>query len=96
MPRFKIAHSREQGVDLIIVPLDDNFGYKSEADQVAAIDELQVRARSAGLAGTVVPVWNQSGRNGVPSAAKLAPLLQVSEYANGVCQFESRAILVSH
>lgn len=62
MPRFKVAHIREQGIDLIITPLDDAFGLKSENDQHAIIEELQMRASSAGLRGTVVPVWNQSGQ----------------------------------
>ena len=62
MPRFDVAHVREQGVDLIIVPLNDAFGHRSKPDQEAVIDELQVRATSAGLAGTVVPVWNSGGR----------------------------------
>lgn len=62
MPRYKVAHLREQGVDLIIVPLDDVFESKSRSDQDATIGELQLRARHAGLAGTVVPVWNRGGR----------------------------------
>lgn len=57
MPRFKVAHIRQQGVDLIIVPLDDNFHYKTRNEQVAAKAELQARASNAGLAGAVVPVW---------------------------------------
>jgi hypothetical protein len=60
MPQFDVAHIREQGIDLIIVPLDDAFDIQSDQDQRATIRELQVRATSAGLAGVVVPVW-QSG-----------------------------------
>jgi hypothetical protein len=62
MPHFKVAHVREQGVDLIIIPLDSNFGAKSQSEQHGAISELQVRASSAGLAGKVVPVWDNGGR----------------------------------
>lgn len=62
MARFKVAHIREQGVDLIVIPLDDTFGYKQSAEQRNIIAELQGRASSAGLAGTVVPVWNSGGR----------------------------------
>ncbi len=58
MPALKIAHIREKGVDLIIVPLDPLFGEKSEADQRKTISEIGMAARSAGLAGTVVPVWD--------------------------------------
>ncbi len=64
MPRFKVAHIREQGVDLIVVPLDQSFHYKSEAQQTEVLDELQARATAAGLAGTVVPVWTIGSRMG--------------------------------
>ncbi|HZR03164.1 MAG TPA: hypothetical protein VFA81_08350 [Burkholderiales bacterium] len=63
MPRFKIAHLREQGQDMIIVPVDGAFQHKPAADQQQVRAELQMRARAAGLAGTVVPVWpDSSGR----------------------------------
>jgi hypothetical protein len=62
MHNFKIAHLREQGQDLIIVPLESSFGSKSDDDQRAAIAELQAHARGAGLAGTIVPVWESGGR----------------------------------
>lgn len=61
MPRFKVAHIREQGVDLVIIPLDRSFGHKLESDKDSIVSELQVRASSAGLAGTVVPVWDNGG-----------------------------------
>lgn len=63
MPRFKVAYIKEQGIDLIIIPLESNFGNKTQDGQHSAIAELQARASSAGLAGKVVPVWNSgSGR----------------------------------
>jgi|GraSoiStandDraft_17_1057272.scaffolds.fasta_scaffold232274_2 hypothetical protein len=61
MPRLKVAHLREQGQDMIIVPLDRTFGSQSRHDQNAAITEIQVNAQVAGLAGTVVPVWDGGG-----------------------------------
>jgi len=61
MPRFKVAHVREQGVDLIIIPLESSFGGKIASEQQEAIAELQLHARSAGLAGAVVPVWDSGG-----------------------------------
>ncbi len=65
MPRFKISHVKEQGVDLIIVPLESNFGHKPNMQQNLARNELQMQSSSAGLAGTVVPVWDSgSGRMG--------------------------------
>jgi hypothetical protein len=63
MPSVKVAYLRQQGVDLIIAPLDHAFGYRTQQDQRDVVCEIQVRARSAGLAGTVVPVWDGgSGR----------------------------------
>lgn len=59
MARFKIAHIREQGVDLIIVPLDSSFGNKTQSEQSETIASLQLCASSAGLAGKVVPVWRE-------------------------------------
>lgn len=58
MPSFKCAHVREQGVDLIIVPVDSSFGRKSDSDQQETIEAMQLAVSSAGLAGTVVPVWH--------------------------------------
>ncbi|MDH1068459.1 hypothetical protein N5B96_02960 [Acinetobacter johnsonii] len=60
--KFKIAHLREQGQDMIIVPLENNFEHKTSSEQSDFIDALQHYASSAGLAGTVVPVW-QHGRS---------------------------------
>jgi len=59
---YKIAHLREQGQNIIIVPLDPSFEHKSSSDQKGIVSALQACASSAGLAGTVVPVW-QVGSN---------------------------------
>jgi hypothetical protein len=61
MPQIKVAHLRQQGVDLVIAPLDRDFGYKTAEDQQIIVNEIQFRSRSAGLAGTVVPVWDAGG-----------------------------------
>jgi hypothetical protein len=61
MPRLKVAHLREQGQDMIIVPLDRAFGSQSPQDQDDPITEIQLRAHAVGLAGTVVPVWDGGG-----------------------------------
>ncbi|MEO8384091.1 MAG: hypothetical protein ABI583_02530 [Betaproteobacteria bacterium] len=58
---FKIAHIREQNVDLILIPLEDNFRYKVEDEQIRTKNALQHYAAAAGLAGTVIPVWNDGG-----------------------------------
>lgn len=61
MPRFNVAHLREQGQDMVIVPLDSTFGAKLSSEQRSITAELQARSRSAGLAGVVVPVWDTGG-----------------------------------
>jgi len=61
MAQFRIAHIREQGQDMIIVPLEDSFRYKSNREQNEIRAALQMCARGAGLAGTVVPVWDAGG-----------------------------------
>jgi len=58
--KLKVAHIREQGVDLIIVPLDKSFGGQTPAQQQAGIDAIRMAATLAGLAGEVVPVWELS------------------------------------
>lgn len=60
MPSYNIAHIHEQGADIIIIPLDSSFGNKSSIEQNKIQKELQLRATSAGLAGIVVPVWDDA------------------------------------
>ncbi|MFK3663917.1 hypothetical protein ACI2JN_01485 [Ochrobactrum teleogrylli] len=62
MTSLKIAHIREQGQDMIIAPLAGSFEHKTAAEQSAAVNEIQVAARSAGLRGTVVVFWPSGGR----------------------------------
>lgn len=61
MTRIPIAHIREQGQDIIIVPLDRSFEYKTRDEQTGITQSLQYTASSAGLAGKVVPVWDGGG-----------------------------------
>lgn len=61
MTSLKIAHIREQGQDMIIAPLAGSFEHKSAAEQSAAVNEIQVAARSAGLRGNVVVFWPSGG-----------------------------------
>jgi hypothetical protein len=60
MASFDIAHLREQGQDMIIVPLDSSFGHKSSGEQQQAIDALQASSRSAGLAGTLGILYSKA------------------------------------
>lgn len=61
MPTFQVAHLREQGQDIIIVLVDTSFGYKSQQEQNEVCASLQACASRAGLAGTVVPIWDAGG-----------------------------------
>jgi hypothetical protein len=61
MVTYDVAHIREQGIDLIIVLVDPSFGYKTHQEQQRIADALQECATAAGLAGTVVPVWDAGG-----------------------------------
>jgi len=61
MPRFKVAHLRQQGQDMVIIPLDSEFGRKMSSEQNEVATELQLRSRSAGLGGRVVLVWDNGG-----------------------------------
>lgn len=62
MPTFNIAHLREQGDDVVIIPLEDSFDYRSDQDRHNARLEFQARSANAGLRGDVVLVWNSGGR----------------------------------
>lgn len=61
MTTYDVAHIREQGVNLIIVPLDSSFGLKTTIEQQRIVVGLQECATAAGLIGTVVPVWDSGG-----------------------------------
>lgn len=65
MAELEVAAFQEQGVDVIVVPLDRSFGGRTSAEQREIVAELQSAATSAGLPGQVVPVWETSdGRMG--------------------------------
>jgi hypothetical protein len=61
MPCFEVAHLHEQGQDMIIVPLSSSFGSRGMQQQQGIIRELETRAHSAGLRGSVVAVWDAGG-----------------------------------
>lgn len=58
METFDVAHIREQGQDIIIVVVNHSFSRKIQAEQREITAWLQQCASSAGLAGTVVPIWD--------------------------------------
>lgn len=61
MTSFDVAHFREQGQQVIVVFVDSSFGRKSNSAQNDIRSSLQGCARGAGLAGSVVPVWDAGG-----------------------------------
>jgi hypothetical protein len=61
MTTFEVAHIRQQGQDIIIVPMRSDFGYKTAVDQARIEGALQIAATQAGLAGRVVTVWDSGG-----------------------------------
>src|SRR5438094_249021 len=74
MQRFEIAHLREQGVDLIIVPVNAAFAQMDIVEQTRLVRLLQQGAVNAKLAGTVIPVWDfGAGRMGFHAPAAWHP-----------------------
>jgi hypothetical protein len=64
MQTFDVAHFRQQGVDLIVISVSSSFGALSNDEQNRLHGLLQECASTAGLVGTVVPVWQTGGRLG--------------------------------
>ncbi|MGE8126319.1 hypothetical protein ACQKQD_05015 [Methylobacterium sp. NPDC080182] len=62
MPSFDVAHVNQSGQNMVIVPLDSSFEYKSSFEQDDIMSELQGRSRAAGMAGSVVAVWERNGQ----------------------------------
>lgn len=62
MPCFKLAHIHEQGQDMLLFPLDNSFEFSSSDQQNATVEELELRANQAGLAGHAVAFWERGGR----------------------------------
>jgi len=65
MPSYKVAHIKEQGVDLVIVFVPNSFPVEGNRAQNEAIIDLERRTKALGWAGSVVPVWkNANGTTG--------------------------------
>lgn len=60
MQKFKVAHLREQGQDMIIVFVDAKVGTWTDEKRQQLSAQLQICAESAGLAGLVVLIWQTS------------------------------------
>ena len=62
MAVYKIAHIRERGQDMIIVPLDSQFHYRTAQEKESFRLALGRCAANAGLKGTVCLVWTYGSR----------------------------------
>lgn len=76
MPQFEVAHVNEQGVNLIIVPVSSSFGFQARQEQAEITADIELHAHQAGLAGTVVPVWDAGGRMAFYAPQSYAPFFQ--------------------
>ena len=68
--KYPFAHIREQGQDMIIVPLDASFANKSSAAQQAFVATFQKAANQAGLAGHAVAIWSTGRQIGFVAPPK--------------------------
>lgn len=57
MQKFKVAHLREQGQDMIIVFVHAKVGGWTDEKRQQLSAQLQICADNAGLAGSVVLIW---------------------------------------
>ena len=60
MEQFPVAHLNVQNVNLIIIFLNPKFDMMPPTAQHAFHNRLQIAASTAGLAGNVVPVWQDA------------------------------------
>jgi hypothetical protein len=60
METFQVAHLNEQNVNLVVIFLNTAFDNQSPQEQHRIHLALQAGATSAGLAGNVVPVWQDA------------------------------------
>jgi hypothetical protein len=75
---FKIAHIKEQGQDMIIVPVNATFGRKSSSEQRETMKLLGFAARQARLTGTVVTIWSDGNHIGFIAPPPWHPFLRSS------------------
>lgn len=76
MPKYKVAHINEHGLDLIIFPLEAKFGQMPGSDQDRELGILGSQANRAGLKGAAVAVWDTGlGRAGFRGPAQYYSIL---------------------
>ena len=57
MTNFDVAHINEQGVNVVVVFVDESVSRRPPAAQMALAEALAVCAASAGLLGNIAMVW---------------------------------------
>ena len=82
MPSFRIACVNEKGIDAIIIPMDDTFHNKPEQEKDQITSELQLRAKGAGLPGTLALVWEHSGKMYFIAPDYWHPFIKTLQYRN--------------
>lgn len=81
MAEFEVAHLKIQAVDVVICFLDSSFDHKGQQEQNRTQTALQVCSRSAGLAGNVVLVWQDSlGRFKFLAPPNQHPFFKTAEF----------------
>lgn len=77
MHSFDVAYVRIDDRDLILVPVHPRFGMKSTNDMRAFVARARGLAAAAGLAGEVIPVWDD-GDGGLMAFARPSLLPRVA------------------
>lgn len=94
MTTFKLAHLREQGQDMIIVPVNPSIGYSSQHEQHSLTETLQVAATSAGLEGTVVIIWRNGNHIGFVAPRPWHPFFQSAGIYNLIMRNLNRELTI--
>lgn len=76
MAKYDVAHIREQGQDMVIIPVDAAFTRKSASDQDDIHNSLQYAASDAGLKGNVVLIWNTGRQVGFRAPRQWHPFFK--------------------
>jgi hypothetical protein len=82
MNTFDVAYVRIDGTDLILVPVHPRFGIETSGAMRAFVGRAGKLAAAAGLAGEVVPVWDD-GDGGLMAFAKTALLPRLARLSWG-------------
>jgi hypothetical protein len=95
METLEVAHLNIQNVNVIIIFLNTAFDSKAPQAQHAIHMQLQAAAASAGLAGNVVPVWQDSfGRTKFIAPPQQHPFFKTASYEQLAMQI-NRTLTVS-